>query len=258
MSAPFPGRLIGLRVGGIRSGRLHPPASPPPASLFQPVRLALPPGVGRRDLAAIWRATWVMFAVDDSGSMYGQHADDQGVRYAAARSIVDFMVRAGGGHAGVVHWGSNAPADLTLAPVNVRWRRRALETALRIPRNLGGTNMVAGFQRAKQLLPAPQRGQHQAVLVLTDGVEQTGTGPELVAAINQLPAASVHLLLIDHWHSCTPELEDAWRALPLGSFTRLPLDDPAQLSWQVADVLVRSRGLSLPPLSVPGKWRFSR
>lgn len=258
MTAPPPGRLRGRRIGGVRhAGRPHPPApSRVPPSSFTPVRLPLPPDLPPRELARIWQVTTVIFDVDDSGSMYGRHADDRGVRYAAARSVVDLMVRAGGGRAGVVHFGSTAPAELALAPVDVRRRRRALDAALRIPPSLGGTDLASGLDRSRLLLEAPRTDEQQAVLVLTDGLQDTGLA--LRAAVERLPASSVHVLLIDHLHTCGAGLEASWRALPLGSFTRLPLDDPAQLSWLVADVLVRSRGLTLPPLSAPTLRRYLR
>lgn len=258
MTAPAPGRLTARRLTALRPGRRHRPAPPAPerSTRFVPVRLTLPPDVGKGELALIWRNTDVVFDVDDSGSMYGTYGDERGVRYAAARSIVDFMVRAGGGRAGVVHWGSSAPAELALPPVDVRRRRRRLERALTIPDTLGGTNVLTGLTRTRELLAGVDPGRHQEVLVLTDGLEDIG--PQLLPAIAALHPASVHLLLVDRLQACTPDLEAAWRSLQLASFTRLAVNDPAQLSWQVADVLLRSRGLTLPPLSASQKRRFPK
>jgi hypothetical protein len=229
------------------------PPRQPPTKRQPTIRLALPEGPDRERLTQALVTLTVIFAVDDSGSMYGQWADDAGVRYAAARSVVDLMVRGGGGRAGVIHWGGTAPPEMALAPVDVKRGRRRLDQALQIPPGLNWTDVVPALHLARELL-TEAGGSRQAVLVLTDGLQEPTAA--VAAAIQQLPKGSVHILLIDHWHECTEELEAAWRAQPLGSLTRLTLNDPAQLTWEVADVLVTSCGVSLRPLPAQKRRRF--
>jgi hypothetical protein len=166
---------------------------------------------------------------------------------------VDLMHRCGGGRAGVVHWGSTAPADLALGPVAVR--RAQLRRALTIQPRLGGTNPAAALVRVRQLIPALDPGQIPVVLMLTDG-QDLGSG--LVEELALLPGGCVHLLLLDPSGDCYGQ-EATWRALPWGSFTRLEsFYDPRRVAWQSGEVLARSIGLELPAPSQVSHVRYAR
>lgn len=187
----------------------------------------------------------VMFAIDGSGSVHGPDGTDPaGARNAACLSVVDLMRRHGGGYAGVVHWGENAPADLALAPMPVH--RRRLRQALTIQPMLGGTNPAAALARVRQLVHPPGPGQILAVLMITDGQD---LGEGLGRELTQLPPGSVHLLLVDPTGDCSGQ-ETVWRTLPWASFTRLQnLRNHKRLAWESGAVLARSIGLKLPGLS---------
>ena len=186
-----------------------------------------------------------MFAIDGSGSVHGPGGTDPaGARNAACLSVVDLMRRHGGGRAGVVHWGQTAPADLAVAPVPVR--RQRLRQALSLQPMLGGTDPAAGLARVRELVPALSPGQTLAVLLLTDG-QDLGAG--LDHELAQLPARSVHLLLVDPSGDCYGQ-EAAWRALPWGSFTRLQnLRNRTRVAWESGAIVARSIGLRLPDLT---------
>lgn len=206
----------------------------------KPVRLILPPG---------WKSSAVndvdaVFAIDDTGSMYGRCGDPCGVRRAAALSVVDLMARARGARAGVVHWGSIAPEELTLPLTNVRHRRR-IESALSIPPSLGANNFPAALARSRQVLESSDPSRIQLVVCITDGIETLG--PDATAQLKRLEPESVHVLLVDHSHGCTPALEAGWASLPFGSFTRLELLDTTQMAWQAADIVARAAGIEMSP-----------
>jgi hypothetical protein len=191
---------------------------------------------------------------DDSGSMYGTCGDPGGVRRAVALSLVG-LLRSGprGSRVAVVHWGSDAPAELAMPLTDPRRHHRRVLQAFAIPSQLGGTDLAAGLSRACELLAASSPDRVQLVLVLTDGLQDVGSALE--QELRLLPARCVHILLIDRHQNCTPELERRWRAMPLGSFTRLDLDN-AQLSWQAASILANAVGLQMPTLSATPARRF--
>lgn len=215
----------------------------PPSA--KPVRLQLPHGL----VGGESRKADLVFLPDDSGSMYGTWGDEQGVRYAAALSVIDLMRRIGGGRAAVVHWGTEAPADQVLPLTNVRLGMGRLRKALQIPPTLGGNNFPAALDRAAEVLEGSDRQRLQLVFGVTDGIEYLSPG--INASLARLPAGSVHVLLVDRSGGCNEELERQWRALPLGSFTRLDVLDTTRMAWQIADVTAAALGLSMPELKPP-------
>ncbi len=208
----------------------------------KPVRLAAPRGWAHSDV----RKVSIVLPTDDSGSMYAPWGDPTGVRRAAALSVVDLMRRGGGGRVGVVHWGSIAPAELSFALTPVR-NRRVIDRALQIPSvSLGGNNFPAALARSHELLTAAPHSSIQLVVAITDGVEDVGT--DTAAQIALLPAGCVHVVLVDHSGGCGPDLESAWRALDLGSFTRLDVLHTQRMAWQIADIVAHAAGTAMPPL----------
>jgi hypothetical protein len=175
--------------------------------------------------------------------MYGPFGDPTGIRYAAAQSLVAMQRRSGGGLAAVVHWGTSAPEDMVTPLVDVRRKRRLLDQGLTIPETLGDNDFPAGLKRAAELLPRLGRNDVPLVFVISDGIESVTA--ETHAAVTALPKRSVHMLLIDCSNGCSEEMEEAWRTVPFGSFTRLPHFDTTAMAMALAAVYAQSLGLSL-------------
>jgi hypothetical protein len=241
-------RGVELATPGPLSAWPRPSARPGGQRPFRLPGLAgAPPSVTRHRVANLD----VIFAIDESGSVHGPDGTDpQGARNAACLSVVDLMRRHGGGRAGVVHWGNTAPASLALAPVPVYHRR--LQRGLRIQPKLGGTRPEVALARVRKLICGNSSGRTLAVLLITDG-QDLGTG--LDKALKQLPARSVHLILVDPSGDCWGQ-ETAWRALPWGSFTRLEsLCDHKRLAWESGAVIAGSIGLRLAQRTSPRPGR---
>jgi hypothetical protein len=255
-------RLSGREDLGLEGGGTHPVVPPPPPYLA-PKRFAkpvyLPPMVGAPGEAQkkLLEAAVAVFVIDDSGSLYfGSSGDLTGIRYAAPLSLLGLMRRGGGGRAGVVHYGSEAPAALATPLLDVRRDRRQLQDALSIPTpSLGGTNVASGFARCAELLAEDPSGQ-AVVYLIGDGLE--AISPSARQAIAALPPRSVHLLLVDRSGSCDAALEAGWRSLPLGSIHRLDVFDTKAMAWQLAEIFASSIGLQMPSAAGPEKARVRR
>jgi hypothetical protein len=236
---------------GVSAARVHGrthllPALPKHiAKTEAPVRL---PGVTGATPAAIenaFRHLTVILAIDDSGSTQPPHGTDpHAVRYAASRSVIQWMRRQGGGRCGVLHWGSTAPAPLAVGPVPVNRRMRTLHRALDQRPNLGSTVPAAALRRAARMLPRPAPGDVQAVLLISDG-EAPGEGLEEPLA--GLPEHAVHLMLVGDGHGDGAR-HRGWEVLPFASVTRLPAFDNQALAWQAGSVLASALGLRMRPL----------
>jgi len=209
----------------------------------RPVALPALVGGSPREIRELAQNVRTVFAIDDSGSMYGLFGDPTGIRYAAAQSLVAMQRRSGGGLAGVVHWGTWAPYDMVTPLVDVRRNRRLLNRGLTIPETLGGNDMPAALRRVAEVLPPLGRNDVPLVFVITDGIEDVTA--EMHAAVAALPQGTVHMLLIDCWNGCSEEMERAWRTVAFGSFTRLPHFDTKAMAMALAAVYAQSLGLSM-------------
>jgi Mg-chelatase subunit ChlD len=207
------------------------------------VRLNTPPNW----LSDLLRSLDVVLAVDDSGSE--SVIDPTGVRYAAALSVLNFLRRRDDAMVGVVHWGSAAPAELML-PLTPTSKYRRIEKALTIPEHgLGGTNVAAGLAAAADLLAHGRDDAQPVVAILSDGLEQVGSAA--AHEISRLRERCVHVILVDPANTCSPDLEAGWRALGLGSFTRLDEVRTEPMAWQIAEIVARAAGTAMPPLPNP-------
>jgi Mg-chelatase subunit ChlD len=201
-------------------------------------------GAPAKRVRELVRRSVVLFLCDDSGSMYGGWGDPTGVRYAAALSLLGLMDRSGGGRAAVVHWGTEAPLSLAVAPTDVRRDRRALKSALTIPPTLGGTDLPRALQRARNIATSLEPDENLVCFVLTDGIESVTTATH--AAIAALPAGSVHMILVDRSGGCDGAMEAAWKTVAFGSFTRLRTFSTPEMAQQLAVIFATSLGLEMP------------
>jgi hypothetical protein len=244
-----PGQLVGrsgldLVAPGATYGAPRIETHPRPDRPARPVALPAMVGATTKQIRMLVELMIVFFLPDDSGSMYGQWGDPTGIRYAAALSLLGLMERSGGGRAGVVHWGSNAPADLAVGPVAVKRGKKVLTAALTVPPSLGGTNLVSGLVRARELTPELGAEERAIYFCLSDGIE--AVTPAMKAAIGSLPPGSVHMLLVDRSGGCDPAMEAAWRTVAFGSFVRLKTFDTKAMAEQLAQIFAAAIDLQMP------------
>jgi hypothetical protein len=226
----------GLSLGQPRPAHGALKVAPRAAGEKAPV-VVLPPlmGASRTEIRKRVSRFTALFLIDDSGSMYGFWGDQLSGRYAAARSLLELLRRSGGGRAGVVHYGSCAPTELTLQPRKIASDREEILRALTAPATLGGTNVAAALERAHVLAPPPNDAAlATAYFIVSDGIEPVT--PAIQTGVHKLGRSRVHLLLVDRAGGCTPHMETAWRALSLGSFTRLKTFDTKLMAEQLAQV----------------------
>jgi hypothetical protein len=207
--------------------------------------VVLPPLLGGspKEIREQAQKVLAVFAIDDSGSMYGSFGDPTGIRYAAAQSLVELQRRSGGGLAGIVHWGTSCPEEMVTPLVDVRRKRRLIDQGLQIPETLGGNDMPAALRRVAEMLPRLDRNDVPLLFVITDGIESVTA--ETHAAVAALPKRSVHMLLVDCSNGCSEQMEQDWRTVAFGSFTRLPHFDTKAMAMALATVYAQSLGLSL-------------
>ena len=215
--------------------------------------LRVPPltGESRAAIAKLVRQITMNFLIDCSGSMSGPWGDPTDVTGAAAESVINLQRASGGGHAGVVLWGSDAPRDLAVGPLDVTRDAKALRAALRNNASLGGTNIAAGIARGKELADAAPAGDTVITVVLTDGMETVDDAVR--AAVASLAPSSMHICLIDRSNGCSPAMEAAWRSLPLGSFTRLQSFDLVDITSQIVTIFANTLHLTAPAITAPQK-----
>lgn len=243
--------------GGLALGATGGACSVVPAPVYRrPRRVArpivLPPMIGASadEQAERIEGAAALFVIDDSGSLYfGAGGDTTGIRYAASLSLIGLMRRIGGGAAAVVHYGSDAPAEMVTPLLDVKREGRRLKRALTIPApSLGGTNVASGLARCAPLLqsrPFP----NPVTFIIGDGLENVSAKAH--AAVAALPPESAHLLLVDKLGACDAALEAGWRSLPLGSITRLDVFDTKAMAWQLAEIFASSMGLQMPSSAGP-------
>lgn len=240
---------------GLGSSAVVEPAPPatfaPSTAGVRPLRVPPLTGQPRAVIAQLVRDVTLLFLIDRSGSTFGPWGDPTDVTGAAAEGVIDLQRASGGGRAGVVLWGSDAPRNLAVGPLDVVKDSRELRAALRNTTSLGGTNIAAGIARGKQLADAAPSGHTVITVVLTDGIEIVDD--RVRAAVSSLPPHSMHICLVDRANGCTPDMEAAWRSLPLGSFTRLQSFDLADITTQIVTIFATSLGLTAPTITSPRK-----
>lgn len=244
MNVASPRQLDGFtRVGN--SGQKLSGTVPQVASRQTGARaITVPPlsGAPRGVIAQLAKRTVCAYVPDRSGSMYGAWGDPSDVCGAAAESLIELQRRSGGGRALVVPWGTDAPANLVVGPLDVRKGKKALSTALREHTSLGGTDLPRALRQVKASMPALAPDDIPLIFVLSDGIESVTA--EMHSAIAALPKGSVHMCLVDRANGCTPQMEAAWRTVKFGSFTRLNHLDVSSMTAQLVDIYATTLGLT--------------
>ncbi|MGC0368841.1 hypothetical protein [Microbacterium sp. SLBN-111] len=209
----------------------------------KPVSLAPIRGAARAEIIRRVAASTTAYLVDRSGSMYGAWGDPSDVCGAACESVLGLQRRSGGGRAVIVPWGSTAPAELVVGPIDVRTGEKKLTTALREHGSLGGNDMSAALRRLAEVADSGADGERIATFLITDGIETVTD--EIREGVRALPDRSVHLCLIDRRGGCGPDLEAQWRTVEFGSFTRFAKLDVGSVAREMAALYAGALGL--PP-----------
>lgn len=205
--------------------------------ILPPMRGAAPAEIMKRVAAST-----TAYLVDRSGSMYGAWGDPSDVCGAACESVLRLQRRSGGGRAVIVPWGSTAPPELVVGPVDVTKGEKKLATALREHTSLGGNDMGAALRRLAEVGGHGADGDRTATFLITDGIETVTD--EIREGVRALPDGSVHLCLIDRLGGCGPELEAQWRSVDFGSFTRFAKLDVGSVARGMAELYARTLGLT--------------
>jgi Mg-chelatase subunit ChlD len=193
----------------------------------------------------------LVFVIDVSGSTLS--TDPTGVRFTAARRIVNLLIDGIGGviaddRVGVVLFADQARPWLPLTSIGSRMGRQQVRQVLR-PVGGGGTAIVPSLQRARQVLG---RGSTSVpiVLLFTDG-DSSESSANLADAVRELPHGSVHVVVLGD------ALPAQWNTVPVGSISLLADlgTDPGGFEWLLANCLYRSLALEwagpTSPRSVP-------
>jgi hypothetical protein len=151
-------------------------------------------------------APWdVMIVMDRSGSMSGAGGNGQTKLKEAkdAASLFVQLLRIGAGDmVGVGSFASTAtnPPEKKPAPVTAAWKQTLVGTAPFTSGVVGGlaaggdTSIGDGLKIAKNAFPAPHGGSRRAILLLTDGLQNTMPMVETVES--QL--AGIHLFIVGY------------------------------------------------------------
>lgn len=233
-----------LRMSRTASSGTYIPGPPRPTNVAQPVALPALTGAERREIQARVRRIHVEVLPDWSGStfsVWGGDPDD--VIGAVAVSIYLWLRRHGGGTAGVVPWGTTPASHLAVGPLQVKRNLKALASAIRNRVNLGGNDLPAALRLAEQRTSKVPADTVCIYFVPTDGIEAVTAAT--YDAVNALPSDAVHLVLIDPLHGCTEAMEDAWRAVPFGSVTRIEDLTVKNVATTIAELCADAVGLQL-------------
>jgi hypothetical protein len=220
-----------------------PDRRPPASQAAQPIKPPVLVGAPTREIAERMKRVRAAMLIDASGSEYQPepYGDPTGKRCAAGKTIARGMAKAGGGKLAIVPWGTSAPASLATKLLDAKNDRKALDDALANPPCLGGNNLPAALDRARQILGPLGDDEIAFIPVLTDGWEYVT--PAMHAAVASLPTGSVHMLLVTP--GLNTELQAGWDTVAFGSFTVLPKHDTEAMTLAVGQVLAERLGLEL-------------
>jgi hypothetical protein len=181
---------------------------------------------------------------DWSGSTFSVWGGDPNdVIGAAGESVFMLQRRYGGGFGGVLPWGSTPAKELAVGPLPVKKNFKTLKSALRNRRNLGGNDLPAALRVTADRISRLSGDVVPVIWVPTDGIEPVTAATH--AAVDALPPGSVHLVIIDPLHGCSPEMEDDWRSVAFGSVTRIDDLSVKNVAVTVAHLCADALGLTL-------------
>lgn len=226
------------------SSGIYIPGQPRPTGVAQPIAL---PALSGADLADIRsRVSNLHFetAPDWSGSTFSVWGGDPNDVIGAVTISVFLWLRGyGGGTAGVVPWGTTPARHLAVGPLSVKKNLKPLKSAIRDRVNLGGNDLPAALRLSAERTSSLPAGTIPFFWVPTDGIESVTSSTH--DSVNALPPGSVHLVLIDPLHGCTPQMEEDWRSVPFGSVTRINDLSVKNVANTVAELCAAAMGLQL-------------
>lgn len=222
----------------------HIPGRPRKSDPAQPIALPGLAGVGTDEIRSRVRHLHFETAPDWSGSTFSVWGGDPNdVIGAVALSVFMWLRRYGGATAGVIPWGT-APADhLAVGPLPLKKDLKRLKAAIRNRVNLGGNDLPAALRLAANRTSGLPADTVPFYWVPTDGIEAVTASTH--DSVNALPAGSVHLVLIDPLHGCSPEMEADWRKVPFGSVTRIDDLTVRNVATTIAELCAAAIGLQL-------------
>ena len=224
------------------------PALTGAGQVARPITLPALTGAPAADIRDRVRAFHLETLPDWSGSTFSLWGGDpHDAIGAAAASLYQWLARHGGGTAGVLPWGTTPATHLALGPVPVKKNLKQLTRATRDRVNLGGNDLPAALRAATHRTATLDPAVTATYWIPTDGIEPVTT--ETLDALAALPPGSVHLVLIDPLHGCTPDLETQWRALPFGSITRIDTPTVPQIATTIAELAATALNLHLATLA---------
>lgn len=220
------------------------PGPPRQTGAAQPV--ALPPlsGASQEEIRARARHLHFETLPDWSGSTFSVWGGDPNdVIGASSLSVMLWLRRYGGGTAGTLPWGTAPAGHLAVGPLPVTKDLKRLKAGIRNRINLGGNDLPAALRHAKKRTAGLPANTVPVYWVPTDGIETVTAATH--EAVNALPPGSVHLVLIDPLHGCSPEMEADWRKVPFGSVTRIDTLTVRNVATTIAELCAAAIGLQL-------------
>jgi hypothetical protein len=239
-------------VGGTHNLKKRYPASSgtyipgPPQQKDMARAIALPPFSGGTpaEIRALVRRLHQETLPDWSGSTFSVWGGDPNdVIGAAAESVFRLQRRYGGGLGGVLPWGTTPGTELAVGPLPVKKGFKVLRNALRNRRNLGGNDLPAALRVTAERISTLPADVVPVIWVPTDGIEPVTAATH--AAVDDLPPGSVHMVVIDPLHGCTPDMEEAWRSVAFGSITRIDDLSVKNVATTIAQLCADALGLTL-------------
>ncbi|GAB2746955.1 hypothetical protein [Sinomonas soli] len=239
-------------VGGTRllhqdrpeTSGVHIPGPPRQTGPAQPVALPALAGESPEEIRSRAHRLHFETVPDWSGSTFSVWGGDPNdVIGAVALSVFLWQRRYGGGTAGVLPWGTAPAGHLAVGPLPVKKDFKRLKEAIRNRVNLGGNDLPAALRLAAERTSGLPADTVPFYWVPTDGIETVTSSTH--EAVNALQPGSVHLVLIDPLHGCSPEMEADWRTVPFGSVTRIDDLSVRTVATTIAQLCAAAIGLHL-------------
>lgn len=220
------------------------PGPSPEVGVAQPIVLPNLSGAATSQIRSRIDNFYFETVPDWSGSTFSVWGGDPSdVIGAVVVSVFIWLRRYGGGQAGVLPWGTTPATELAVGPLSVKKQFKTLKAAVRNRVNLGGNDLPAALRVSAERISRLPPTTVPFIWVPTDGIEEVTTATH--EAVNALPPGSVHLVLIDPLHGCTPDMEAAWRSVNFGSVTRIDDLSVKNVATTIAQLCADALSLTL-------------